>query len=150
MVLKTTGTVGETCRRSYFPSFTRSHLGGWGTERTTVQTGGTRAIGSRLTGLGKPQITDEQTSDHGTSGCFMLPLTGVERRSLANLQLLPDLRVGQPDVPPLMYPHPELGCGGKLRSDDHRCRWPMTQCAVRSMVIVVSSPRGSQHRLIVE
>ena len=48
------------------------------------------------------------------------------------------------DVPPLMYPHPELGCGGKLRFDDHRCRWPITQCAVRSMVIVVSSPQGGQ------
>ena len=48
-------------------------------------------------------------------------------------------------MPPLMYPHPELGCGGKLRFDDHRCRWPITQCAVRSMVIVVSSPRGGQY-----
>ena len=55
------------------------------------------------------------------------------------------VKAGLADVPPLMYPHPELGCGGKLRFDDHRCRWPITQCAVRSMVIVVSSPRGGQH-----
>jgi len=29
------------------------------------------------------------------------------------------------DLPPHMYPHPELGCGCEFRFDDHRCGWPI-------------------------
>ena len=30
------------------------------------------------------------------------------------------------DLPPPMYPHPELGYGCQLRFDDHRCGWPIS------------------------
>jgi hypothetical protein len=30
------------------------------------------------------------------------------------------------DLPPHMYPHPELGCGCEFRFDDHRCGWPIS------------------------
>ena len=30
------------------------------------------------------------------------------------------------DLPPPMYPHPELGCGCEFRFDDHRCGWPIS------------------------
>ena len=29
------------------------------------------------------------------------------------------------DLPPQMYPHPELGCGCEFRFDDDRCGWPI-------------------------
>jgi hypothetical protein len=44
-----------------------------------------------------------------------------------------------------MYPHTELGCGCEFRFDDYRCGWPISQCAVRSAVIVVPPPGVGQH-----
>jgi hypothetical protein len=42
-------------------------------------------------------------------------MTGTDRQN-----------TGPFDLPPHMYPHPELGCGCEFRFDDHRCGWPIT------------------------
>jgi len=50
------------------------------------------------------------------------------------------------DLPPPMYPHPELGCGRDWRFGGYfRCGWKIAKRAVWSDVIVLVAPPLSQH-----
>ena len=55
-------------------------------------------------------------------------------------------RLGAFDLPPPMYPHPELGCGRDWWFNGYfRCGWKIAKRAVWSDVIVLVAPPLSQH-----